>query len=81
MEIIKSVPKNIQLSEDLSHQIPWSTEPSLHPELPQGLLKVNRYGSWGLVCVDADDKCLCCSVIGSALGKCQFVVDTAPLWS
>ena len=26
IEIIKSVPKNIQLSKDLSHQIPWSTE-------------------------------------------------------
>ena len=26
MEIIKSVPKNIQLSKDLSHQTPWSTE-------------------------------------------------------
>ena len=26
IEIIKSVPKNIQLSRDLSQQIPWSTE-------------------------------------------------------
>ena len=31
--------------------------------------------AWGSVCVDADGKCLCGSVIGSALGKCQFVVD------
>ena len=47
MEIIKSVPKNIQLSKDLSHQIPWSTErASVHPELPQGLL-VNSYSSLG----------------------------------
>ena len=41
IEIIKSVPKNIQLPKDLSHQILWSTESSLHLELPQGLLKVN----------------------------------------
>ena len=34
--IIKSVPENIRLSKDLSHQIPWSTQSSLHPELPQG---------------------------------------------
>ena len=27
MEIIKSVPKNIQLSKDFSHQIPWSRVP------------------------------------------------------
>ena len=27
MEIIKSVPKDIQLSEDPSHQIPWSRVP------------------------------------------------------
>ena len=26
IEIIKYVPKSIQLSKDLSHQIPWSTE-------------------------------------------------------
>ena len=26
IEIIKSVPKNIQISKDLSHQIPWRTE-------------------------------------------------------
>ena len=32
--------------------------------------------AWGSVSVDADGKCLCCSVIGSALGKCQFVADT-----
>ena len=25
---------------------------------------------------EADGKCLCCSVVGNALGKCQFVVDT-----
>ena len=25
---------------------------------------------------EADGKCLCCSLIGSALDKCQFVVDS-----
>ena len=42
----KSSPKSIQLSKDLSHQIPQST--SLHPELLQGLLKVNSYSSMKL---------------------------------
>ena len=31
--------------------------------------------AWGSVSVEADGKCFCCSIIGSALGKCQFVVD------
>ena len=31
--------------------------------------------AWGSVSIEADGKCLCCSVIGNALGKCQFVVD------
>ena len=25
---------------------------------------------------EADGKCLCCSVVGNALGKCQFIVDS-----
>ena len=25
--------------------------------------------------IEASGKCICCSVIGNALGKCQFVVD------
>ena len=33
--------------------------------------------AWGSVSVEADGKCLCCSVLGGALGKCQFVVDTS----
>ena len=36
MEIIKSVPKNIQLSKDLSHQIFWSTERLAPPLSPSG---------------------------------------------
>ena len=42
MEIIKSVSKNIQLSKDLS---PGAQRASLHPELSQGVLKVNSYSS------------------------------------
>ena len=37
---MKSVLENIYLSKDLSYQIPWSKSASLHPELPQGVLKV-----------------------------------------
>ena len=29
----------------------------------------------GFNLLEADDKCLCGSVIGNALGKCQFVVN------
>ena len=36
-EIIKSVPKSIQPSKDLSHQIPWSTEHLTPPCMPQGV--------------------------------------------
>ena len=44
---MKSVPKNIQPSKDLSHQIPGEKSASLHPELPQGVLKVNSCSSMG----------------------------------
>ena len=36
MGIVKSVPKNIQLSKDLSHRIPWSTECLTPPRTPSG---------------------------------------------
>ena len=71
MEIIKSVSKNIQLSKDLS---PGAQRASLHPELSQGVLKVNSYRSTCLS-IEAGGKCLCCPVISNALGKCQFVAD------
>ena len=74
MDIIKSIPKNIQLSKDLSPPDSLEQTASLRPELPQGLLKVNSYSC--SFSIEADDKYLCCSVIGDALGKCQFVVDT-----
>lgn len=44
-EVIKSVPKNIQLSEDLSHQLPWSTGRLTPPCTPWQVLRVNSYGS------------------------------------
>ena len=58
-----------------STRFPEAQSASLHPESPQGLLKVNSQAAWGSISVEADDKCICCSVVGSALGKCQFVVD------
>jgi hypothetical protein len=45
--IIISVPKDIQLSKDLFHQIPGAQNASLHPELPQRVLKVNSCNSAG----------------------------------
>ena len=47
IKVIKSIPNNIRLSKDLSHQIPWSTECLSPPELPQRLSKVNSYSSTG----------------------------------
>ena len=75
IETIKSVSKNIkkkkiQLSKDPSHRMPWSVE-CLTPQL----LKGNSIGSWGSLSVGADGKHLYCSVTGSALGQCHFVVD------
>ena len=31
--------------------------------------------AWGSISVEADGKCLSCSVVGKALGKCQFLAD------
>ena len=33
----------------------------------------------GSVSVETDGKCLCCSSLGNALGKCQFAVDKTNL--
>ena len=85
IEIIKPVPQNIQLSKELSQQIPWSTECSLHPELPQGMLKVNSYSSVGFHLCKGRWQTPLLSVIGNALGKCQIVFDisnpTCPNWA
>ena len=64
---MKSVPENIQLSEDLSHQFPWIAELlTVHPEFPsEGVegwhLKQHRVQ------------------VANALGKRQFVVDNVLL--
>ena len=57
--------------------ISFSRGSSQHPELPQGLL--NSYSSMGFNLHRG--RWQICSVTGNALGKCQFVVDKAPLWS
>ena len=77
MEIIKPIPENIQLSKDLSHQIPWSTECLTPPWTPQEVLNVNSCSS--TISIEEDSQWLCCSLVGSAFGKCQFVAH--PLWS
>ena len=61
-------------------RFPGAQSASLHPESPRGLLKVNSRAAWGSVSAEADGRCLCCSVLGSALGKRQFVADS-PLLS
>ena len=70
---MKSVPLNIQLFKDVPHQILWSSSAPLQPGLPQGVLKVSS--SMGFNFLKGGCKYFCCSVIGKALGKCQFVVD------
>ena len=35
--------------------------------------------AWGSISIEVDGKCLCRSVVGNALVKCQFVVDTRQL--
>ena len=51
-------------------RFPGAQSASLHPELPQGLLKINSYRSMGFNLHGGNGKCLCFSVIGNALGKC-----------
>ena len=55
-------------------RFPGAQSASLHPELPQGLLKVNSYSNTGFN-LHRGRWQMPCSVIGNALGKCQFVVD------
>ena len=44
---MKSVPENTQPSKELSHQIPGAQSASLHPELPQRVLKISSCSSAG----------------------------------
>ena len=53
------------------HRVPPSTLNSL-----RGCWRSTAIAAWGSISVEADGKCLCCSVVGNAIGKCQFVLDT-----
>ena len=55
-------------------RFPGAQNASLHPELPQGLLKVNSYSSKGFSLHGRWQMPLL-SAIGNAPGKCQFVVE------
>ena len=65
-------------SKDLFHKIPWhaSTLNSL-----RDCWRSTAIAAWGSITVEAGSKCLWCSVIGNALGKCQFVVDSNDTWN
>ena len=56
-------------------RFPGAQSASLHPELPQRLLKVNNCSSTGFNLCRGRWQ-MPCSVLGNALGKCHFVVDT-----
>ena len=43
----------------------------------RGCWRSTVIAAWGSISIEADGKCHCCSVIGNALGKCQFVVDSS----
>ena len=42
----------------------------------KGCWRSTAIAARGSISIEADGKCLCCSVVGNALGKCQFVVDS-----
>ena len=77
--IIKSIPENIQLSKDLSKtcpsRFPGAQSASLHPELPQGVLKVSSCSSTRFNVHRGRWQIPHCPVIRNALGNCQFVVQ------
>ena len=55
-----------QIPEDLRLRFPGAQSASLHPELSQGLLKVNSYSSMGFN-LSRERLQMPCSVIGNAL--------------
>ena len=76
-ETLKSVPKNLQLSKDLSHQISWSTECLTPPWTPSAdvedqQLRQHRVPSPQRQTANAP---LVIQFLANALGRCQFVVD------
>lgn len=58
--IIKSVPENIQLSNDLSHQIPWSTRCLTPLNSLIRFVKVKAIAASGSISGEADGKFFCC---------------------
>ena len=80
IETIKSVPKNIKKKKSnclKTHltRFPGAWSSSLH-----SYWKATAIGACGSLSIEADGKSLCCSVTGSALGQCHFVVDRRLLW-
>ena len=75
---MKSVSENIQLSKDLFHQFPWSTEYlTLHPAFPPGGVEGRQLQQHR---VQSLQKQMANTLVvgqsrANALGKCQFAVD------
>jgi len=73
--LIKTIPKKKKCKKanwlSRLYRVPLSTL-----QCPRRCRKSTAAAPWGSISTEADGKCLCCSVIGNALGKCQFVVDT-----
>ena len=65
------------LSEDLFHQIPWSTAPWSPPWMPSGVLKVNSCSSIGFSLHRGRGQMPLSFGHWHDLGKCQLVVDTS----
>ena len=72
---MKSVLENICLSEELSHQIPWNTECLTPSRTPLEGVEGQQLRQHRVQSPQGDGKRPCCSVIGSALGRCHFVSD------
>ena len=74
IKMVKSVPKNICL-KSCPTRFPGAQSALLHLNSLRDCWKSAATAAGGSISLEADGKCLCCSVLGNALGKCQFVVD------
>ena len=54
----------------LEHTVPHATLNSL-----RDCWRATAIAALGSIFIEADGKRLCCSVVGNALGKCQFIVE------
>ena len=79
METIKSAPETSNYLKTCPTRFPGAQSASVHLNFLQGCWRSNAIAAWCLISLEADGKCLCCSLVGNALGKCQFVVDTVYL--